>query len=274
MSPEIEQIVAKKQIGRPREVSPKPFGQALYQLSQSRGFRTQEELTQGLGLKAKASVGRYFRGEEMPSPETFGGILATLKPDEGELETLIAQFSQDLIDKRVRGAQRAQRSRRPSDSLIGQLIEKICDSRKISLKEFSKEIGIGSSRIRDLRRGQGWTLDLLSGLLERAPDVFNLSEEEIENLSSAAAKLIRETVETGQKVKSIGPNNSYRVFRDLSCQTYTGGDLARELHISREAIRQRREKLGIENVILTEADRRRIVKYEGQKSPLTPIMST
>lgn len=206
----------------------------------------------------------------MPSPETFGIILATLKPNEEELENLVIPFIEDLIDKRVKGGQR---SRRSSNLLIGQLIEKISDSRRITLEEFSQEMDISSSRIRDLRGGRKWTLELLSGLLDRAPEAFDLTQGETEKLSSAVVLLIEDAVGIGRDIKSISPNIAHKVFHDLPCQTYTGGDLARELNISREAVRKRREKLRIENVILTEADRRRIVKYNSQGSLRTTVGS-
>ena len=131
-------------------VSPEQFPQALYSLAVSRGFETQTALANALGKKRNSLVGRWYRGEGVPSPQEFGSLLVLFAPNDEELEPLAAAYGRLIQQgKGITGCcgerifQVSQRSMRRSQTPIGRWIEGFCRKRHLTLEAFFNASGFG-----------------------------------------------------------------------------------------------------------------------------------
>lgn len=271
MSPEVEKDITKSGKGiAGGKISERPFPKALYKLARSRGYLTQTSLARELGSKKNTTVGRWYRGETVPSPEFFGAILRLLKPTDEELEGLVGPYSSLIIQgfgspRVLSGTERMLRhariQRKPSQTPLGIVIDQICDRQKITIREFAQRIDVPEVFLRSVRRENGGSLENLADFLEKSPQEFDLKEDEIEELADGVSKLIEGKLKQGKKIRTFASLSIRFLQKQLPCQTYMPVDLVQELGVSRERVRQLRRELGIANIILTEEDRQKILDY-------------
>lgn len=73
-------------------VADSSFPKALRALAVSRGFESQSDLARHLGNKNHSVVGGWYRGEQVPSPESFGALLILFKPNDYKSEKMIERL--------------------------------------------------------------------------------------------------------------------------------------------------------------------------------------
>lgn len=136
---------------------------------------------------------------------------------------------------------------------LSKWIDDFLVSRRISRKRFGLLLGLHVKRI-DVNIYHGYSLSTMALVLEKAPTVFSLTEQETERLSDAVCETFNQQFSEGKKMLDYNPRANLDAQGYLPCMTYTGGQAARFLGISRETVRLQRAKLGIEHTLLTEAD--------------------
>lgn len=240
-------------------VSTEPFPLALYRLAVSRGFASQISLGKAFGKKNNGAVGHWYRGKHLPMPEELGAVLILLKPDDQELQALIEPYSELLVKGRgsngfLAGSESALKVSRehmqPAKTLIGSWLEKYCQGKRITLKHLSKLLGLSTLRSRT-RDNLG--LDTLSNILQSAPEALNLSFEEIDSLSEAVAQTIMQKLAAGHQFQRWAISSKLKVERaNSTCRTYTGGEAAQELGVTREEVRLLRREFGLSMLLLEE----------------------
>lgn len=271
MGPESEKYISKSGKGiAGGSVSNEPFPRALYELSRSRGYVSQMSLARELGCQHSIIVSKWYRGESAPTLEYFSALLRLLKPNDKELEDLVNPYC-ELFTKgfgsqgRVSGTERsfkvAKKERKPASNLFGRTIDKICDRERITFRKFAQKIGILPASLQTLRRKRAGSLELLAEILEKVSQSFELKEDEIIGLSEGVAQMIEEKVRKGERLMLVTSTRYRSLQKEIPCQTYRPVNIANELGLSRERVRQIRQKLGIENVIMTEEDRQQILDY-------------
>lgn len=252
------------------KVSAKPFPRELYELARSRGYVSQMSLTREFGHQNNSTVSAWYRGERVPSPEYFGAILRLFRPNDEELEKIIDPYCKLISHGFGRrgvgsGAEKyfklSRKRRKPPMNSLGLIIDKICDREQINLKEFALRMDVNPKSLTGIRRKNKISLDHLAKILEKTPNKFNLSEDEVEQLTKEVVQIIDEKTKRSARMGSLAPCHVRSLQKDLPCQTYLPIDIAFELDRSRERVRQIREKLRIENVIMTEDDRQKILDY-------------
>ena len=233
-------------------VSKEPLPQALYGLALSRGFESQRALAKALGKKTNTTVGKWYMGINAPSPQEFGSLLVLFAPNDEELEALVGAWGQELQAGRginpgqTAGSEAARRRglklMKRSGTPIGRWIEGFCRRRRLTIEDFDRTVGI-TARGRS-RRHLG--LASLSRLLEVGPQAFELTGEQIEELSRAVAQTMDQEIKRGHRFQSSPRGLALKKIQgSVDCKTYNGEEAARELEVSREAVRQHRNKLGL-----------------------------
>lgn len=113
--------ISEKLTKRPyRQVSDKPFPQALHRLAVSRGF-TPLALAEAV-KKSRGTIYHWYGNRSAPSLNTFGNLLILLEPDDHQLETLAEAYGCLLRKhKRLSQANRTELNTLSLESLINLL---------------------------------------------------------------------------------------------------------------------------------------------------------
>jgi len=118
-----------------------PFPRALYEIAVSKGFESQSDLARALGNKTHGVVNRWYRGEQVPSPEPFGELLILLKPNDDRsekmTERLVDSWAKLLAEGRgLHGGSRPGRYvrlRKISETPFAIWLESFCRDREITM---------------------------------------------------------------------------------------------------------------------------------------------
>jgi len=232
---------SRKSTGRPYggNIADEPFPRVLHCLAVKKGYGSQLALTKALGKKYNCMVGTWYRGEHVPLPKEFGNLLVVLKPNDEELDLLVESYAQLLTQRREKVVRISSMATQPTDNPFGQWVENICRQKKISISEFFRILGF--SKTTTIRRKPG--KETLNSVVENAPRVLNLSEEEIESLSQAVSLEIEKRVAEGHRFQD-NPRGSKlkKMQKEINHSTYNGAQAANKLGVTRERVRQLRKK--------------------------------
>lgn len=245
-------------------VSPEPFPQAFYSLARSRRIESQLKIAEVL-CTTQSKIGSWLRGESVPSPAGFGSILVRFQPNDNELDSIIEPYG-DLLQKaaesRVRTfSEASRRSWKLKEKLKDKTpfedwVEELCQTRQISSKAFEQALAsrycFRSKSLRFHFRGP-LSLDRYSEILQIAPGALDLSSQQTDSLSEAVAKTIEDLFATGHKFKEGINGRGLAVYsRTLPYKTYNSVEVAGELGISREWVRQLRMRLNLPPLLTEE----------------------
>lgn len=239
-------------------VSPDPFPQALYNLARSRGYESQLSLAQALCKRANVAVGLWYGGKRVPLPDEFGKILRLLKPNNEELDALLEPYGKLLQEGKGRkGGNLAdsESTRRqgfkqmlPAKTPFEAWVKRFCQEKKLTLTNMATLLGFNTGGLRE----RGFGIQTYSEILQNAQQALGLSEEEVTLLGDTVAQTIEQRIAEGHKfTDSLHGTSLKKIQRELACVTYTGHEAAEKLGITRERVRQLRQKLGLP-LLLTE----------------------
>jgi hypothetical protein len=235
------------------------FSSALRAIVSKRGYRTIRAFRHALGLR-QARITSWFIDGKLPAPAELGCILALLRPNESELDELLAPWAAALIATR-----RPSAPRKPQTSPLGQCMEAIAFRRGLTLRRAMRVLGFGRPSYSIWFNDGPISLEALAAILERADAVLDLSETEVDALGSAVAETITQAAQRGRPIVAAGGRTLVRIYRkDASGATYTGGEAARELGISRQRVTQLRRILEIDHFLITPGDLQRMREYRAQ----------
>lgn len=220
-------------------VSGEPFPQALYCLAVSRGFESQAALAKALGCHSP-TVGAWYKGKSIPSPEAFGNLLILFNPKDEEREPLVELYAKRLAEQKASlGLKISRSSMRLSNNPIGEWIENFCQERAMTINKFSAILKIPSSGT-SVRRNHGReTIELIR---QNAKDRLKLSEEQVASLNELIDKEIQRRTEEGHRFQS-GLMRGKKLAKEqamLNYPTYNGQQAGEMLGISREWVRKLR----------------------------------
>lgn len=234
-------------------IADKPLTQTLYRLAASQGFESQKSLARALG-STQSLISEWFRGKSFPSPELFGRLLIILNLTDEEREPLVELYSQKLASQELRRKNADHRLKaskkmiRPSDNPMGKWFESLCEEKGFTLSQGSDKLGSSTLRLRRRR----FSLGDLNLIRQNAKDAFDLSGEQMVNLSKTIEKEIQYRRENGSRLQS--GSNGLRVIeeqRKLSYRTWNGEQAGSELGVSRQTIGNWRRELNLP-LLLTE----------------------
>ncbi len=218
-------------------VSSAPFPQALYSLARSRGYESQLALANGLCKKESSMVRAWYIGEHAPSPDELGSLLRLLKPNEQELDSLIAPYGQLLQDSELRIRLK---NMKPAKTPFEAWIKGFCQERQVTMGAVATLVGATS--IKEIAN-HDISLQTYSEILQNAPTALDLSEQEVISLGDVVAQTIQQRIETGRNFHDyLGGAAVTRAQSGFACITYNGAQAAEILDLSRERIRQLRVK--------------------------------
>ncbi len=237
-------------------VSLDPFPQALYSLALSRGYETQLSLSRALGKKHNATVSAWYTSVNVPSPDELGSVLRLLRPNDSELDPLLDPYGILLQNGRgqrspLSGSERARETgikrMRPAKSPFEEWIKEFCMEKKLTIKVVMESLSLQPKH-------RLYGLFTYSRILQNAPQVLGLSSEETESLAESIAETLEEWFKNGHKFSDkIFGIHLQKIQSSLTCQTYNGSQVAKELGKSRERVRQLRVKYGFP-LLMTEDD--------------------
>lgn len=242
------------------DISSEPFPQALYSAALTCGFESQSAFGRALGKKGNGVVRQWYRGKLLPSPQEFGHILVVLRPEGGIFENLVNSWAQVIESKGGIGSgsleKRLKMSRhglkRHNDSLIN-FLKDLAVSKGITFRELSSRLSFPPGVNKGVAVNSGFGLEVISNILQNASSDLSFNSEEVEKLAKAAAKSVLDRIQEGHRFMQISPATVVQAQRNLPCRTYTGPEVAEELHITRERVRQLRKALRLP-YLLTEED--------------------
>lgn len=236
---------------RPRggNVSEEPFPKALHAFALSRGYKTQTAFAKSLGKKSNDIVSYWFRGKHVPSPEEMSIILLLHHPTPEEVDSLIPPWGDLLINGKgkiggfrgsVSSFKRRIAARKSTSDPLAEWIHEFTLNSRITIKEFFEKIG-QHARTEKKRIG----LPTMQNILESA-DGLGLDEEQKEKLADAISKKIEQRISEGHRLSAAKVGRSLGKQQEgLTCTTYTPNQAAEKIDVTREAVRKRREKLGL-----------------------------
>jgi hypothetical protein len=233
-------------------ISDDPFSQALHKSAVARGFESQSVLANAVEIR-QSTVGRWYRGESIPSPEVFGNLLILFNAKDEEREPVVEAYANRLGEREEASTSHrlktSRRLMRPLNNPIGRWIEDFCNSKNITLRELFTTLGLSKGVA---SRGQ-LGLGALSLMLERVPKVFGLTEEETEGLSEVVVLEIQNRVQEGRKLANNPGGKIAKKVRDsLGCCTYTGSEAAAELKVSGVTVSNLRKKFNLPILLTAE----------------------
>lgn len=208
---------------------------------------------------------KWLFGENSPTPSYMAVFLETLKPEGEDLESLVEPWRE--IHKRniliyrenaskMRGIPTLGRPRKEPGNSLGIWVDKVTELHGISIAELGRRINY--SNLRAIRLGTSSPdLQTISNFLIYA-ESSELPAELKEELRNIISDDLERRLSKGMVLRD-GPNRNRSAQKSVPCVTYTGGQSGKKLGITRERIRQYREELGIENLLLTETD---LIKIE------------
>ena len=234
--------------GRPLggNVSNEAFPQALRAFAVSRGFESQSAFAKSLGKTSNSVVGAWFLGKKVPSQEEISNIFLVHQPSHEEAESLIQPWSILLQKGRgkrgiTKGSEQArrvgERLTKQSETPLGRWFEKYAIVHKITLTELWNRIGIKKKS----RNEMG--IDTMEQIIDKAR-VLELDEGQIAELVEVVAQTIEEKAASGHQFKT-NTTKAKIAQKDLACITYTPRQASGQLGITREAIRRKRNRLGL-----------------------------
>lgn len=210
-------------------VADQAMPQALYDFALSRGFESQNAFAKSINIR-NSVVSKWYRGVRVPSAEGMSNIFLVHQPTPVEVEMLIGPWAEQLqAKKRVR---KHVQSKTP----IGMWIERYVFDHKITFGEFARNVGLSFASARDKMGIEG-----MERIIENA-ELLELDAVQTAELVEVVAQTIEEKAAKGHKFKS-NSNRAKIAQADLACTTYTPIQAADELGVTREAIRQHRERL-------------------------------
>ncbi|MBI4036776.1 hypothetical protein HY386_02790 [Candidatus Daviesbacteria bacterium] len=235
--------------GRPLggNISPDPFPQALSGLARSRGHDSQLALGRALGKKRSATVGAWYRGECVPSPDGLESILRVLKPDDEEKDVLLELHGR-VSQERRRGIDL--KKMRPAETPLEEWIKQFCQERHLTIGQVTTLLSLHHGAFRIDRVG----MQTYSRILQDALARLGLSDQETVDLGDAVARTIQQRIAAGRKLKggsSISGSQLRNLQQRLACVTYNGQQAGEKLGITREMVRQLRGKFDLP-LLLTE----------------------
>lgn len=243
-------------------ISPDPFPQALFGLARSRGYESQLSLARTLGYKSNSIVQKWYTGKSAPTPKELGRLLILLQPNDEELDSIIDPYGELLQEGRAikgrsylpdsnRAVQAGQANRKQRSNPFDKWMEEYCDNHQITLKSLARSLGFQKfSRIRP-PYDEGVSLNSFSQVLQNGPQALNLSPEQTATLSEAVAVTIEEQIAAGRRYTDKDNWAARKLQVEFACRTYTPVQAAKELGVTREYVRQLRNKFSLP-LLLTE----------------------
>lgn len=243
-------------------IADKPFPQTLHGLAVSRGFDSQQSLARALGL-TQGLVGGWYRGISSPSPELFGCLLIVLNLTDEEQEPLVELYAQELASQKLKRKNADfwfKKSRimiHPSDNPLGKWFENQSEKDGDTLSQSSEKFKSPGLLLKRRR----FSLEDLDFISQNGKDAYDLSEDE--------EVILLETVE---KEKEYRREKGHRFQRGLigmkvieeqeklNYPTWNGQQAGAELGITRERVRQLREKFGLP-LLLTKVHMKKLKEY-------------
>lgn len=233
-----------------------PFPKALRALAVSNGFESKSDLARHLGNKNHGVVSRWYKGERVPSPESFGELLILLESNDDESE----KMTERLVDswaklftegKGLHGSRPGsyRHLRKTSETPLGQWIEGFCKDEKITIGEFLKNSKVGVNPAdRDEFGDRNFSL-----ILKNAPVAYGLSEEKKEGLSEAIVQTIKQKKESGHRFNNYENGKEVRTTQErLGYIAYNCKQAGEKLGVSRETVRLKLKKFNLSSLLITE----------------------
>lgn len=214
------------------------FARTLYVLAKSHGYETQMSLSREFGENRNGLVSKWYSGKQFPDTEHFGALLRILKPNDEELDVLVEPWRAHLRETFI-SRSRAVRARAKENQHgpLRSFFNNLADSHALTLKEI-----FGLLLLADHNFSGEMSVALLSEILEKAPVVLDLMDEETAKLADAVAGEVAAKVARGKKGRrTFGSARLKKLQTSLVCKTYTPADAAGELDVTRERVRQLRE---------------------------------
>lgn len=251
--------------GRPLggKVSSEPFPQALYALAKSRGFESQLSLAKTLGFRGNSQVQTWYSGKSAPLPEYFGTLLILFQPNDEELDSIVEPYGQLLQEGKavmgslahsekaiLAGQKNIKAGLTPFDSWV----EQYCRDHKTSIRNLRRNLSEAIGFVKfDIRHADTLGIYNYSQVLQKAPEVLNLSEQETDSLSEAVAQTLEAQFAKGRKFRSdTWPRGIILLQKQLTCRTFTSNQAGRELGITGQRVRQLRDKLSLPYLLTEE----------------------
>lgn len=236
---------ANKPIGG--NIADTPFVKALRAVAVDRGFESQRSLARALGHNSSDRVGKYYRGQHVPSPEAFGELLILFCSTKGDYddksEALVDAYAQEITrGKGVRYSRKdvleqSRRQIKPSDTPIGGWIENTVQELGITIRELSRTLGVNNIH-RDL-----CGLLQFNDIEKNVGEAPSLSPAQKESLSEAIRSTVRQRQSEGHIFQTTPRGSKIRqIQKQLGYITYNGVQVAREFGVTRQTTSNWRKK--------------------------------
>lgn len=213
-----------------------PFGKALRQIAESRGYISQTDLARALESNGNQMVNKWINGNNRPDAEHFSALIRLLKPQGDEMEELVVPYVSHLRDKSFK-LSRSHISKPGQKGPVFDFLANYALVNKRTLGEVYRDIktiwsDLGSA-------GQ----ERVCEILQNAPLGLNLTEEETTTLGLAVARQIIDSGRAGKK-SSVNARGArlLKIQAQLKCKTYNGNEAGQFLGLTRERVRQLRSK--------------------------------
>lgn len=236
-----------------RNISDDPFSQTLHKSALASGFESQIDLAKALGISPK-TVNKWYRGKSVPSPAVFGDLLVLLNLNDEEREPLVESYANRFAERKENfRLEASRRMMQPSNNPFGEWIENYCEENKIALSQLSQTFGLNKQLLSKNRDSLGF--GSLESIRQNAKEALGLSEEQTASLNEAIDKDIEQRKEGGHRFQSgLSGKQVVKKQKELNYRTYNGQQAAIELGITREMVRQLRQKFQWRSPVLTEDD--------------------
>lgn len=136
---------------------------------------------------------------------------------------------------------------------LSQWTNRITLDRHITQRRLAALLGLEPSLL-SMSKRIGFSIFTLGTILENATPTLNLTEDEESNLADIVCDTLNQQLANGRRMQNYYSHQGKNLQKQLLCITFTGGQAAEELGVSRETIRLQRKKHGISHTLLTESD--------------------
>lgn len=231
-------------------VSDAPLPRALYRAAVVAGYESQRALAKEIGVRQNR-VGNWYRGEDVPSPEVFGNLVILFsKLSDQELEPLVQAYADQLAEKEKSFSLKMSRKNiRSSKSPVGKWIEDFCSDNDKTIGQLFQMLGFNNQPTS--RTSLGW--ESLERIRQNAKGRLGLSEEQTVILNEVIDKEIQDRKERGHRFQT-GMHGAQlkKEQKALNYRTYNSAEAGRELGVTRQTIKELREKFGMQTLLTEE----------------------
>lgn len=241
------------------------FSSAFITAARSCGIRTLTEFSREADIGVDV-LSLWVRGRAHPSPENMSTAVSYLRQRGAEDEVIkdlsrhyedYRQERSDRYQKRNRGV--ARKTRIDPHLPLGRFIDRLADVRDTTVTGLSRLFGLDSNWLNHVRVQKAMPQETFLRVLEALGRPGILAEEEMAQMEEAARNTILQIVEERGRMVPFSPVSLKRhqerhQGNNTACDIYTGEEAAGMLLVTRTVVARWRERLGIENMLLTEKD--------------------